>query len=199
MDSHSEWHPNTQTQWQPNIQVQGQTNTDSAWQYNTQSQCHTNNQSRRHVPTQLRAHPQTQSQFQAPTDSHVPPNTYAQVEPKKMSKKRTHTPRRTWTGPEEEQLLLGLKECVANGLKCDNGFRTGYLAALEQHLNNQFPGTDLKADPRILSKIHVWKKQFSTLSTMMGMSGFGWNDRTCQIVVDSDQVWEAYVRVSMLK
>lgn len=87
---------------------------------------------------------------------------------------------------------------MANGLKCDNGFRTGYLSALEKYLANRFPGTDLKADPHILSKIHVWKKQHSSLSTMMSMSGFGWDDRTCQIVVD-DPVWEAYVRVSIHK
>lgn len=110
-------------------------------------------------------------------------------------RRKTPTTRRTWSIHEQEQLIVGLKDIVARGMKCDNGFKTGYLTALETHMSNQFPGTDLKSEPHIHSKIHVWKKQHSCLSTMMSRSGFGWNDRASMIEVASDQVWEDYVKV----
>ncbi|KAG8368996.1 hypothetical protein BUALT_Bualt15G0104300 [Buddleja alternifolia] len=53
--------------------------------------------------------------------------------------------RRSWTRPEEEELLIALKEIVAAGWKSDNGFRTGYLRELEQAMIKTFPGTNLHA------------------------------------------------------
>ncbi|KAL0347870.1 UNVERIFIED_CONTAM: hypothetical protein Scaly_1803000 [Sesamum calycinum] len=70
-------------------------------------------------------------------------------------------PRRTWTLVEEEALINGLKSLVSSGWKCDNGFRNGYLAQLEAHLKRAFPQCDLKAEPHINSKLHVWKRQYS--------------------------------------
>lgn len=99
---------------------------------------------------------------------------------------------------EEHELLVGLKEIVSRGMKCDNGFKTGYLGMLENHLAQQFPCTDLKAEPHIHSKIHVWKKQYGCLSTMMSRSGFGWNDTVNIVEVASDQVWEDYVKVCVV-
>lgn len=96
---------------------------------------------------------------------------------------------------EEQQLLLGLKKAVSKGWKFENGFKTGYLGVLEQHVAQHFPNTDIKADPHIASKIHVWKKNYGTLATMLTRSGFGWNDTTHIIEVVDDQVWADYVKV----
>lgn len=115
--------------------------------------------------------------------------------PNFASTKRSHHPRKVWTYDEGETLINGLKDLVSCGLKCNNGFRPGYLPAVDTHMNNHFPGTDLKAGPHILSKIHVWRKTYGSLTTMLSRSGLGWNDETCQIVVDSDQVWSQYVVV----
>ncbi|KAL0290036.1 UNVERIFIED_CONTAM: hypothetical protein Sradi_7059100 [Sesamum radiatum] len=82
-------------------------------------------------------------------------------------------PRRTWTLVEEEALINGLKSLVSSGWKCDNGFRNGYLAQLEAHLKRAFPQCDLKAEPHINSKLHVWKRQYSTLCSMMAKSVLG--------------------------
>lgn len=110
-------------------------------------------------------------------------------------KVRAQHSRRSWTVQEEQQLIVGLKDLVSRGLKCDNGFKTGYLTVLEQHLAAQFPGCDLKADPHIASKIHVWKRNYGSLSTMLSRSGFGWNNTSHIIEVTDDQIWHEYVKV----
>lgn len=115
-----------------------------------------------------------------------------------QGKSRTTATRRTWIIYEEQCLLEGLKDIVKRGLKCDNGFKPGYLAALEQIMVNRFPGTDLKGDPDIYSKIHVWKKNYGSLSSMLARSGFGWNDSTNMLDICDDQVWEDYIKVNTL-
>ncbi|KAL0413109.1 UNVERIFIED_CONTAM: hypothetical protein Sradi_1512600 [Sesamum radiatum] len=81
-----------------------------------------------------------------------------------------------WTIVEEEALISDLKNLVVSGWKCDNGFQNGYLAQLEVHMHRAFPLSHIKAEPHITSKLHVWKKQYSTLVTMMSKSGLGWDD-----------------------
>lgn len=111
------------------------------------------------------------------------------------AKSRAQPSRRTWSVEEEQQLILGLKEAVSCGWKSDNGFKTGYLGVLEQHMAQHFPSTVIKADPHIASKIHVWKKNYGTISTMLTRSGIGWNDTSNVIEVADDQVWADYVKV----
>ncbi|KAH6793828.1 hypothetical protein C2S52_004305 [Perilla frutescens var. hirtella] len=108
--------------------------------------------------------------------------------------KKTDKSRRCWSSLEEQQLIVALKEVVTRGWKCENGFKTGYLGVLEQLMLQALPGTDLKAEPHINSKIHVWRKNYASLSTMVSRSGFGWNDSTHTIEVDNDQIWENYVK-----
>ncbi|KAG8386295.1 hypothetical protein BUALT_Bualt03G0134200 [Buddleja alternifolia] len=101
--------------------------------------------------------------------------------------------RRSWTRPEEEVLLTALKEIVAAGWKSDNGFRTGYLHELEQAMIKTFPGTNLRAQPHINSKIHTWKKQYGSLFMMMDKSGVGWNETTGMLET-TDEAWERVIR-----
>lgn len=68
--------------------------------------------------------------------------------------------RRTWRTNEEHCLVTALTEICCGGWKCDNDFKPGYLGQLEKAMQNQFPSTDLKWDPHILSKIHVWRKHY---------------------------------------
>lgn len=103
--------------------------------------------------------------------------------------------RRIWTLQEEEALINCLKDLVVSGWKCENGFRTGYLLCLEKGLMKVFPGTDLRAEPHINSKMHVWKKSYGSLSSMLGSSGFGWNDESKMIIVDRDEIWKQYIKV----
>lgn len=113
------------------------------------------------------------------------------------NKSRSQLPKKVWTLQEENELIVGLKELVSRGWKCDNGFKTGYLMALETHIMEIIPGTDIKSEPHIHSKIHVWKKQYSTLRTILTRSGFGWNDTSNVLEVIDDQVWNEYVKVGL--
>lgn len=54
--------------------------------------------------------------------------------------------------------LAGLKELVTCGWEADNGFKMGYLVALEHHIRACIPDNNIKFDPYINSKFHVWKK-----------------------------------------
>ncbi|KAH6793594.1 hypothetical protein C2S52_004071 [Perilla frutescens var. hirtella] len=112
----------------------------------------------------------------------------------KASKKSDKT-RRCWSKKEEEVLIACLKEIVASGWKADNGFRVGYLNVLEQNMAKAFPGTDIRATPHICSKIHVWKRDYGTiLSILTGRTGVGWNDST-KMIDANDDIWDAAIKV----
>lgn len=72
--------------------------------------------------------------------------------------------------------------------------KLGIFGVLEQHMGQFFPHSNIKADPHISSKIHVWKKTYGALNTILSRSGFGWND-TAHVVDADDQVWDAYIQV----
>lgn len=109
--------------------------------------------------------------------------------------KKTDSRRRTWTVREEEVLINAFKDIVQSGWKCENGFRTGYLMVLEKAMVKVFPDTDLRSDPHINSKIHVWRKFHGSLSSMLSRFDFGWNEATHMIIIDSEQVWQEYIKV----
>lgn len=70
-------------------------------------------------------------------------------------------------------LISTLKEIVHSCWKCENRFKAGYLLVLEKAIVKALPGTDLHVDPHINSKIHIWKKNYGSLSYMMSRSSFG--------------------------
>ncbi|KAK6150734.1 hypothetical protein DH2020_015666 [Rehmannia glutinosa] len=56
-------------------------------------------------------------------------------------------------------------------------------------------GTDLKGIPHINSKIHVWKKDYGSLVTMLSRRGIGWNVTT-NMIEARDDAWKfEYVKV----
>lgn len=113
---------------------------------------------------------------------------------KKNDKVDSSKQRRIWSPREEDALISALVSIVNEGMKVDNAFKAGYLARLETKLADILPGTDLRGCPHIESKIKIWKKHYNSVSGMLATSGFGWNDTEKRIDVESDSVWEAYVR-----
>ncbi|XP_073305122.1 uncharacterized protein [Primulina huaijiensis] len=103
--------------------------------------------------------------------------------------KKIEKTRRVWTTREEDVLLQALKEAVNHGWKSENGFRIGYLGFLEYAMKKTFPNTDLRANPHINSKIHVWKKFHGTLMTLLSKSGIGWNGIE-KMIDATNEAWE---------
>ncbi|KAK6161405.1 hypothetical protein DH2020_004786 [Rehmannia glutinosa] len=112
----------------------------------------------------------------------------------KGARKRNDKGRRSWSRREEEVLIAALKEIITIGWKSENGFKIGYLQALEQEMAKALPGMDLKGIPHINSKIHVWKKDYGSLVSMLSRSGIGWNDTT-KMIEAHDEEWADYVKV----
>ncbi|CAA0833355.1 Unknown protein, partial [Striga hermonthica] len=79
--------------------------------------------------------------------------------------------RRVWTKAEEVALVNALKEIVLEGWRTYNGFRTGYALVLEKKIKSFLLGCDLRADPNITSKMHVWKKNYGSVALIRGNSG----------------------------
>ncbi|XP_073015632.1 uncharacterized protein [Primulina eburnea] len=108
--------------------------------------------------------------------------------------KKSERCRRVWTQKEDEYLLQALKELVNAGWKSENGFRCGYLTVLEKSIAQAFPNTDLRGNPHINSKIHVWKRTHASLLTMLSRSGIGWNETEKRIEA-TDETWDSFVKV----
>ncbi|KAL1564376.1 hypothetical protein AAHA92_06727 [Salvia divinorum] len=96
--------------------------------------------------------------------------------------------RRLWTVREEEILIGSLLELVAGGWKSDNGFRSGYLGRIEDNIRKEFPKTDIKGTPHVVSKITAWKKSYGSLREILSRSGVGFNvDGEYKIDIEDDQ------------
>ncbi|CAA0837915.1 Unknown protein, partial [Striga hermonthica] len=82
-----------------------------------------------------------------------------------------------WTSAEENALVNALKDILTEGWKTENGFITGYTFQLEKKMKTYLPGCEIRADPHITSKMHVWKKTYASLANIKSnKSGLGWND-----------------------
>ncbi|CAA0819957.1 Unknown protein, partial [Striga hermonthica] len=101
--------------------------------------------------------------------------------------------RRVWSPAEENALVDILKDMVNEGWRADNGFRQGYNFEIERRLKLKFPNCSLRADPHISSKIHVWRKNYMSVSLIKGKSGFGWNEITKTFSCEDD-VWIAWLK-----
>ncbi|XP_075475783.1 uncharacterized protein LOC142511902 [Primulina tabacum] len=107
--------------------------------------------------------------------------------------KKVDKTRRSWSEREEEFLIQALKDASAEGWKSDNGFRLGYLAFLENRMKVAFPDTNIRGNPHINSKVHVWKKLYGSLVTILSKSGVGWND-TEKTIEASNDIWDALIK-----
>ncbi|KAI8563128.1 hypothetical protein RHMOL_Rhmol03G0088600 [Rhododendron molle] len=98
--------------------------------------------------------------------------------------------RRLWTPKEEEALLACMLDAVTEKetWKAHNGFKSGFYVEVEKGLQKLLPGTTLKAQPNIESKVKFWKVTYGRIFDMIQLSGFAWNHATNSIEVDSKDV-----------
>lgn len=107
--------------------------------------------------------------------------------------------RRIWSAREEEILASSLLELVARGWKSDNGYRCGYLTRIEDNLRKEFPNTDLKGTPHIVSRMSAWKKNYNSLRKILAKTGVGFSSDGAHKIDCSDEQWEQIVAVNVLQ
>ncbi|KAL8483788.1 hypothetical protein ACS0TY_026466 [Phlomoides rotata] len=87
-----------------------------------------------------------------------------------------------------------MKDLVAKGWKTKNGFKPGYLLKLEAGIVKMLPGTDIRANPHITSRLAILKKFHGSLQTMFKRnSGIGFN-ATTGLLQCHDECWDRIVK-----
>ncbi|XP_023749060.1 uncharacterized protein LOC111897336 [Lactuca sativa] len=104
----------------------------------------------------------------------------------------------TWTTEEDAKLIEALLKLNVSGKYggADNGFKPGYLKAVQQVLDIGLPNSGLKAEPHIKSRMKTWKNHFNIVHDMVygtNTSGFGWDTNKCCITADAE-VWDEYIK-----
>ncbi|KAI8523682.1 hypothetical protein RHMOL_Rhmol13G0091700 [Rhododendron molle] len=81
--------------------------------------------------------------------------------------------RRLWTPKEEEALLACMLDAVTEKetWKAHNGFKSGFYVEVEKSLQKLLPGTTLKAQPNIESRVKFWKEKYGQIADMIRLSG----------------------------
>ncbi|KAL8556637.1 hypothetical protein ACS0TY_004185 [Phlomoides rotata] len=100
--------------------------------------------------------------------------------------------RQTWSKMEGDALIHCFTEIVNDGWKAD--FKAGFQRELENGIHKLTPSTDIVANPYINSKIHVWKKEYETLSDFLSKSGIEWDSSTHNLDIIDELVWDAQKR-----
>ena len=108
--------------------------------------------------------------------------------------------KKRWTTMEDAKLVEAMLDVVNEGLyKADNGFKPGFLQAVEEALSKLLPNTGIKPKPHIESRMKTMKKDWIIIYDMMNnhTNWFG-NftldyDKVC--VTAASDVWESYLQV----
>ncbi|KAI9111764.1 hypothetical protein K1719_017454 [Acacia pycnantha] len=103
-----------------------------------------------------------------------------------------------WTADEDKLLVECLMQLrIEQRFMADNGFKSGYANRLEAMMLEREPGSEIKGNPHILSRIKTMKVAWQAVYDMVygaNTSGFGWDaDRQC--VVADKEVWDEYIKV----
>nr|KAJ0224463.1 hypothetical protein LSAT_V11C100049910 [Lactuca sativa] len=104
----------------------------------------------------------------------------------------------TWITEEDAKLIEVFLELNVSGKYggADNGFKHGYLKAVQQLLDIRLPNSGLKAEPHIKSRMKTWKNHFNIMRDMAygtNTSGFGWDTDKCYVTADAE-VWDEYIK-----
>ncbi|KAL7589031.1 hypothetical protein Lser_V15G37355 [Lactuca serriola] len=104
----------------------------------------------------------------------------------------------TWTTKEDARFIETLFELHVSEKYsgADNGFKPGYLKAMQQLQNVSLCNSGLKAWPHIKSMTKTWKNHFNIMHNMIygtNTSEFGWDTNKCCVTADAE-VWDEFTK-----
>lgn len=109
--------------------------------------------------------------------------------------KKARSPYFPWPPSEDKLLLELLVEQVHKGEKRDNAFtRDAWIEVVSKF--NQVARTK-KTKEHMVNRKKTWRRTYSLVSAMIDQNGFQWDDSKNMVVADDD-VWDNYLKVSMM-
>ncbi|RWR84129.1 Myb/SANT-like domain-containing protein [Cinnamomum micranthum f. kanehirae] len=100
----------------------------------------------------------------------------------------------TWSEAGDEYLADILIEQINLGRKGGTGWTTEGWREIERKMKEKY-GSECVKD-KIRNCLRTIKQHYNHIKTLMGLSGFGWDDATKRITA-SDQVWDDYVKANI--
>lgn len=102
-------------------------------------------------------------------------------------------PKAEWTPTRDAYLVELFIEQHNCGRTAYNEFKNEVIRSVALDFNKNF-GLNLEEN-QIKNRYNVMKKDFGVVKTLLGHTGFGW-DEIRQMVVADDKVWDSYIAVS---
>ncbi|XP_077249377.1 uncharacterized protein LOC143888873 [Tasmannia lanceolata] len=99
--------------------------------------------------------------------------------------------RTRWTSPMDRYFIDLMLDQISAGSKGEQGFGRQAWVDMTAKFNTKF---GLQFDKDILKNRHkTLKKLYNSLKTLLGLSGFGWDEQRHMVTAD-DLVWEDYIK-----
>lgn len=101
-------------------------------------------------------------------------------------------PKAEWTPSRDSYLVELFIEQHNCGRTAYNEFKNEVIKSVTRDFNKKF-GMNLEEN-QIKNRYNVMKKDYGVVKTLLGHTGFHW-DETRQMVVADDKVWDSYIGV----
>lgn len=102
-------------------------------------------------------------------------------------------PKAEWTPSRDAHLVELFIDQHNCGRTAYNEFKNEVIRSVTLDFNKKF-GLNLEEN-QIKNRYNVMKKDYGVVKTLLGHTGFGW-DEIRQMVVADDKVWDSYIAVS---
>ena len=102
----------------------------------------------------------------------------------------------TWTESADECLADILIEQINLRRNDETGWTTEGWREIERKMKEKYGREYIK--DKIRNRLRTLKHHYNHIKTLMGLSGFGWDDFTKKVTA-SDQVWDDYITMSNYK
>jgi hypothetical protein len=94
----------------------------------------------------------------------------------------------------DKVLLDTLVEYYKKGDRCQNGWKSHVYTTAVKNVREKCGVTIMKDN---ISSSKTFDKHYIVLSGLLSYNGFGWDWDKNKLLIDSDSVWEEYIKVNI--